>query len=668
MAGSLIERISLCRVSITKDKDDKNTLWLIRKADIEDGILKEFHPVSGNKIFDNRDRLFWRNGSDINGAFGIWKWSAVPNENNPAKDYVEANYVEDVQPLEIIRIPSVMTIEKLSEVMTSSGLDIAPVSKRFLLCPQNTASLEYSGLLCSDKDFSADNGRFVLKDSVYNLPLYSFSSGDTITIDGKIFYMSLECGEPLRIELIKHPMEIVRGIILQRILPSKVKALNLPEITKSKWKYIRAFITGMPVNSIYQEIQSTCLCSEDEARDYADSFFSQAEKYIDDEDYDGIISSILENCPEIRGKLESAIYENWHIGNQEKINEAEKKIEALTDELDSKKNELSSVKATLEELQKRIQSQEQLAEDVCMKVQQRISDARKDAANFIAEMSFMNPNRENLALTPIFYSPGKDCDSDDIEYADNWQQLLDSLAGELNQAGVAGKYARKFSAFLYSAYIHHVPILMAGPNGEDIADAFSVSLFGKTAGVADCSVSYFPGFGCDITAGNDDVFIVKHVFRSEWITHIPDFQKIGWHFIVHPFAEDLVIEPKSLFTYSLPVFTELIIDSPPKGDYTAAKCSESYKEYQPKKPGAIHNSLLKSLGFTPYAGLKVQAVLDVFHRLTSSEEDKDSDCLFALFPYAFLTYSKRDSLLEKFSGISSELRKELSAFMGEHDE
>ena len=134
MADGFIERISLCRVSRTKDKDDKTTLWLMRLAD------------------------------------------------------VESKYDEDVQPLEIIRIPS------------------------------------------------ADSGRFVLKDSVYNLPLYSFSPDDTITIDGKIFYMSLECGEHLRMELMKNPMEIVRGVILQRILPAKVKALNLLEITKASGK------------------------------------------------------------------------------------------------------------------------------------------------------------------------------------------------------------------------------------------------------------------------------------------------------------------------------------------------------------------------------------------------------------------------------------------------
>lgn len=663
MAESLIERISLCRVSRKKDEERP---WLIRLADIEDGMLKIFRPDKGKPmLFDNRDRLIWNDGPDIDGAFGIWRWSADTDYRDYRKDHVETSYADDLLPaIEIIRLPSAATLEKLSQIMTDSGLISLPANGRFLLCPQSNNSIKYMGFLCSIIDFSEDKGRFILKDSVHNLPLHSFSSNDTITINGSTFYKKLECAGYVRDFLMKDPMEIVRNAILTRISWQKVKPSGL---TRSAWQTIRDFITDMPASSVYQEIETACLCSRKEAQNYAERFFLCLEKYISDEDCEGIISAILKNYPGLMAKTEDAISERWHKKHQEKIDEAEKEIEALTRELDAKNNELTTAEKRLEELHNLIQSQEKLAEDVCMKVQKRISDARKDAANFIAEMSFMNPNSESTSHAHVFYSPGKDCDSDDIEYIDSWQQLLDSLSDDLNQAGVARKYARNFAAFLYSAYVNRVPVLMAGPNGEDIADAFSVSLFGKTAGVADCSFSYFPGFEREIKAGNDNIFIVKHSFRSEWITHIPDFQKIGRHFIIHPFAEDLVIEPKSLFTYAIPIFTELIIDSVPKGNYTVSKRSESYKDYLPKKPGAVHDSLLRSFGFTHYAGLRVQAVLDDFHKFAGSE-DKDSDYLFALFSYVFLTDSNRDSLLDKFSGTSSGLRKKLSAFMGEHDE
>lgn len=651
MADSFIEHISLFKVS----KKDEGTQLLYRKADIENGILKEFRPANGDTILFSVRIL--NESPNINGAFGIWKWHEISGN-------VKIKYAEDLQAIEIIMIPGT-TIEKLPTIMSGGGLGIgiAPICERFMLCLQANNPSNYEGILCSVADFSVENKRFVLKDSVTSLPLYSFSSNDTIIIDRKVFYKKLECGKPVRNILIKEPMEIVRELILQRILPPKqVKYLE-------KWKNIRDFIAGIPSDTIYQEVASACLCSEAEAKSYIDSFLSQAGKYISDEDSEGIISAILENYPGLRRKTEEALSESWREKHQAIFDEAEKEIEKITSELEAKKNELSSAKSTLDELHKRIQSQEKIAEDVCMKVQKRISDARKDAANFIAEMSFMNPSRENLSHTPIFYSPGKDSASDDTENIDGYKKALYILSDDLNQAGVAGKYAQKFAAFLYSAYINRVPIFMAGPNGEDIADAFSLSLFGKTAGVADCSVSYFSGFEREITAGNDDIFIVKHAFRSEWITHIPDFKKFhGYHFIVHPFAEDLVIEPKSLFTYAMPLFMELITDSLPKGNYTAAKRSKTYNEYQSQKPVTVHDSVLRSFGFTSYAGLRVKAVLDDFHKLANIKEDKDSDCLFALFPYAFITDSNRDSLLNRFSGISSELRKEFSNFIGEHDE
>ncbi|MBQ3456465.1 MAG: hypothetical protein IJG36_08510, partial [Synergistaceae bacterium] len=87
-------------------------------------------------------------------------------------------------------------------------------------------------------------------------------------------------------------------------------------------------------------------------------------------------------------------------------------------------------------------------------------------------------------------------------------------------------------------------------------------------------------------------------------------------------------------------------------------------------PGAVHDSWLASFGFSPYARRRTQAVLDDFHALLGSG-DKDSDCLLAVFPYAFIAGRNRESLLDRLSvsmKISSGLRKELAAFMGEYDE
>ena len=663
---------SLCRVSRRPDYPEP---WLIRLADVEDDTLKVFQQDREQpKLFDNRDRLFWRNGPDNNGAFGIWEWSAVPNldVSSRQKDHIKTKYVKDMQAVEVIEILSAPTIGSLLDTIVNEGLIIVPVSNSMLLCPRANSN-KYEGVLCTRREFSLEDGHFRLEDSVFSLPLYSFTSEDTISLDGKVFYKKLDCGEPVRKILVKEPLEIVRNIILRRTSWSAVKTQG---ITKSTWRIICGLIAGLPADSVYEEVASVCQCSEERAKIYIDRFLSQAEKYIGHEDYDSsVMAAVIENNSGLRAKIEGIVSERWHEEHKEAIIKAEKEIEALTseiktktDELNARKSELSSAEAMLEDIKERIQAQEQLAEDISVKVKSRISEARKDAADFIAEMAF---TAQPTPQTPAFYSAGRDYVSDDADCNDSWKGAVETLSLELREAGVAEQYTLGFSAFLYSAYINHFPTLLAGPNGESISDAFSVSLFGKTAGVADCSVPYSPG----VEIGTDDVFMVKHVFRNEWIAHIAELQKFkGYHFIIHPFTEDLFIEPKSLFSYALPVFTELIVDSLPAGNYIGAKRSQNYEEYKPQKPEAKYDKLLKSLGFTSYARNRLQAVITDFHALMASvnaPENTDFDCLFAVFPYALITCRDKSALPGKISGsmrITSGLNRELSAFMGIDDE
>ena len=64
MMDSSVERRSLCKVSESHDGNKQ----LIRLADIEDGILEEFKRDEGMpRNFDNRDRLYWRDGPSSGG-------------------------------------------------------------------------------------------------------------------------------------------------------------------------------------------------------------------------------------------------------------------------------------------------------------------------------------------------------------------------------------------------------------------------------------------------------------------------------------------------------------------------------------------------------------------------------------------------------------------------
>ena len=116
----------------------------------------------------------------------------------------------------------------------------------------------------------------------------------------------------------------------------------------------------------------------------------------------------------------------------------------------------------------------------------------------------------------------------------------------------------------------------------------------------------------------------------------------------------------------MPVFTELLVDAVPSGHYVGAKMSHDYKEYQSKKAKPLYEKLLKSLGCGMLVRSRIQKVLTDFHELMGSES-ADLDCLYSVFPYAFVTYPSRTEMIELISSemkISGGLVSDLKNFMG----
>ena len=57
----------------------------------EDDILHTpFKSERTDNYFENRDRLYRNDGPTALGTIGIWEWTAIPNRDNPAIDYVQS--------------------------------------------------------------------------------------------------------------------------------------------------------------------------------------------------------------------------------------------------------------------------------------------------------------------------------------------------------------------------------------------------------------------------------------------------------------------------------------------------------------------------------------------------------------------------------------------------
>ena len=676
MIDNSVERTSFCRVgdSLSSSK------WIYRLADIENGVLNiPFINEDAPKSFDNRTRLYWRNGPSNDGAFGVWDWSAVPNKSNPDSDYIETDYVESIQVVEVIEIPGVVTIDKLVEKL-SDGVPVMPVSQKVFFCFRNSQGT-LTGVLCAGPEMNSNDGQTIISNETQSLPVYEINWRDTLSLEGKMFYKRLSFeGYEKRI-LVKEPIDIVRNIIIKRTSWSAVKPLG---VTKKTWRSIRELIEETPADTIYQEVASACHCNEEEAKAYVSRFIDNVEGYISQDNYDSeILVSILEGHPALLQKCESIVSERWSSTHREEIENAKKELDAIITDAKKKKSELdaysekiASSEGRLVLLSEEIDKQEKLAESVSEKVKSKIAEAQSDAASFIAEMAFLTSSGSSIRVEspekemPMLCS-GNDLEPESVEISSDWKDAIETLRLELTEAGVAEKHSAGLASLLYAAFLNHIPVLLAGPNGSSIADAFSSSLFGKTAGKLDCSAPYHSYISKKINESDDSVITISNALRNDWITHLPELLSAEkFFFIIHPFSEDLLIEPRSLLSYVMPIFTELLVDSIATGNFVGAKKSQDYKEYQGKKTKPLYEKMLKSFGCGMLVRSRIQTVLTAFHEMMGSES-ADLDCLYVIFPCAFVAYPSHTEMVERFSNemkISADLVNELKNYIGIGDE
>jgi hypothetical protein len=132
------------------------------------------------------------------------------------------------------------------------------------------------------------------------------------------------------------------------------------------------------------------------------------------------------------------------------------------------------------------------------------------------------------------------------------------------------------------------------------------------------------------------------------------------YFVVHPFVEDLLIEPRSLYDYIHPVFTGMFIDKfPGKGEIVGGMNMPSYEEHGSVR--ASSDALLRQMHLAKYADRRLRQVLADARDMLGSE-DKDMDFLLAYLPYAYVT-GQTELLTDMRQALSKNARECIARFM-----
>lgn len=667
------EIVSVCRVFT----DYNGKKWLMRCADLShDGEYQIFQRERTlPPYFTNRDRLFLEDGPSNDGDYGIWNWTAR------SKDFIVSRYNNDLDVIEVVMIGDAINLEGIVERL-KAGVAIKPHSRRTLFACR-TVQGKYVGVLVERDWIDYTNESISLQKECYVVPVYEFYAADIMRLDnGDSFYSRAFLGVPKHLYRVKRPIEIVQDVVYDSISWSAYKERGGMRADYSAFKN---FLGIVPTEEVIRQIMEKLRCSISAAEDLLNKFLSSAEKYLNGDSLeDKIISSALFANQELQKRAKDLIQNDWETENQALIEEAQKKINVLNAELEMREKRLEEASERLERIRAEekiiedaIGEKQKLAENVEKSVAERIRNARKNAADFIAEFAFVGGQSvcvsDTAANTLYKVCRGVEV-SGDTEEIDSWESAIGAVSIELHEAGVADEYANCMAAFLCAAYLKKQPLLLVGPNALQIVEAFSAAVALHKYGILNCNGSYDGRVIKEIGSNGEDIVIINNILESRWINRLPEILsgKDVFYIVIHPYAEDIQVEPKSLYDFVLPLFTEVFVDKRPTGkDYHCGYFKDEFNTAFVPQRKQRELTILSKLSLSPYVSDQISDLVSIMCAMAPSVSS-DELFLSAVFPIAFASMEMsplRKIIYNESQGftVSKKMRSKLQSFIGEEE-
>ena len=686
-SDSADEIISLCGVI----SDYNGQKWLIRYADLNNNgrycIFLKNEDIPPH--FTNRDKIFYKDGPSNNGFYGIWTWSAVPNENDPSKDYILSRYNTDIDAIEIVTITEAASLDDLVDLL-KEGIEYKPHSRKVMFT-LSASKGQYTGILCTAKEFHTVNEKTTVSEDCIVVPVYEFADDDIIRLANRLsFYRNAFAGLPSKLYHLKSPLDIVKDIVFSSI---SWNAYKTRAVTRAEYRTFKDFIGAIPVDDIMCKIGTVCRCSTPAAKELLDEFLNIVWKYVDGDSLeDEIIRSAISANVELQEKAKALIHKDWETENESLLIEARGKLDSLraefksaTENLSKAQEALNKTKAEDERLAGIIAEKERLAGEVEKAVAIRIQKARENAADFIASMAFISGQQMQVGCTEspakIKISSKSDIDTyricpeydnlDDLVVHHSWTDVINTAVFELAEAGVAEQYRSGLAAFLCAAYIKKQPLLLVGPNAIDIIQAFSAAVTAHKHGVLCCEGGYAHQAIEKIGVDGESIVIINNFLASGWINRLPEIlsKKDIFYVATHPYAEDIQVEPKSLYGFMLPLFTEFLVNKNATGKYYGGYFADDFKTYSAPKGARKELTVLSKFALSSLIRNRINSLVTTMHDIYPTAT-ADDDFLLCIFPIAYASIAINE-LVETIADpqrgvvISANLKRDLQYVLGE---
>lgn len=668
----LEETVSLCKVMPSYSGKP----YLKRFADIDCNGLLSLHQKYSSS--DNINILYSKEIPTAFGGYAVWDWTTTKSWSNPDKVHINSSYNPNIVPIEIILMND---CDSIGSVISSlkEGLKIEIHSKKILFSFYKTKGI-YEGILCRANDMVNQKDLFTLSESVIQLPVYVFVKNDILKDDTTLFYRKVYAGKPSKLYRVKNSIDIVKNIVLDNISWNNYKTRG---IAKSEYRCFKELIASVSSENIINTIASECNCNTAIAEELLEQFISQISDYINEECLeDKIIESALKSNESLMNRAKMLITEDWKSENNELISDAEAKLNEIIKEKNEAYEELKTIQSTHTKLKEETDSfssllaeKEKLALDVETAVENKINSAKLKVADFIANMAFVSPSMIKPAKSSEITSTVSleviemPFDKSEADEHHNWREIVDTLDFELGEAGVCSEYSRSLATYLCASFIAREPLFLIGPNTDVIAEAFTISLFGANLSVLNCGGTFTKSFLDNSEYYSKPVVMIKNIISSRWIEYLPELLTYSepnpYCFLTHPYSEDIQVEPKSLYNYVLPLFTEFFVDSKSTNKFCGGYFSSDFK--QGKIPLPEKNKRVSALSANNLIKTKINQILAIMHSI-NPDLKSDDDFVFGVLQYAYaiLDYDFiKNVIKDNNPPISKRLKNELKCILGD---
>lgn len=687
---------SVCIVEHSDFMSGRTNKVLRRIADLTYDRNSMIHPPIDEdrpRTFENRDLLYGKEGvgPDNDGVVGVWNWSATRRYSDETRDFIETEFEPDEVPIEAI-FYNAISINALVDYL-KKGIKIGYHSRRLLIYFHKDKNL-YHCVFCNETNTNFSNGIVTIKPETVFLPYFKLRFRDFIETKpySILLYRYFTIKETAEKVYIKSNNDIIRDVIKRRFSWSKAKGVV---DTKRSWQTMKTFIDSFS-NEIVEEIATLCSCSEAEAQEQLRNFIVNGDESIQNSILDYLSNDdlirLLDKNPELNAKFQMA-FDQINEQLSKIIEEKNVKLEDIEEEIIASTSEKESLLETIDELikeknklEEQIARNQKLSDLAIEKLQERVYAVQKDAASVVEEFplftglfQFDNKSDNPLAkeiedesekvsdlVATSPFTVGKDIN--DIELLSSWEEQIELLSECLEESGVNKQYAISLAAFLYMAHIYQIPVILAGPSGDGIADAVSAVLYGKTSSLLDCDYEYTKYDIHNIQTTENTVIRIKSPFNAKCaesvLSIIQDKSEMKDYYLLVPYADDLCIEPDGILNYAVPILTELFVTDVASGDIFSGGKDENFSAFEKSKK--IKKLLPDSVPVISIAATYIQRLLYESLRCDLNISDVDFIYLFGIVPYLFVMNRNEQALemIQAEKSLNSDIKKQVIRYLG----